>query len=134
MKRLLIVILLLAPGLAKAQVSFTTANSQSGIIMINQKSNASVGYNFSSSQAVFTYGSQEETQGNDAAGNITDIFKSRNITFTGTVSNGTGGILSGGIFVPGVSVQYENGSKRPPALPNEHRRRESVDSMMQCVR
>lgn len=107
MKRVLTLLFLLATVAAKAQIAFTTANSQTGIIKSDQNNGYTIGYNFSSSQAIFTFGSVTETPGTNLKGQKTDDYLSRNLNVTANVTNNSGSIFSGGSFMPGVSVNYE---------------------------
>lgn len=128
MKKILLLGLIFFSGVCHAQFTFRTAGSESGIIAT--PGGANVGYSFSDSEAIFSYGftSQKTMTPVAAAGSIVGRkgnrayaktgaltpallpaldYKSSNFKVTVPVTDGTDVVYSSGKFNPGVGVSYE---------------------------
>ena len=132
MKNLFSIIPFFYATIAIGQINFSSAGGASGIILSDFKSGMNFGYSFSSSEATFTYSSQEWRPVwqftlkdgqviNDTDENSTSIrdgdvekktllrneFLGNNLRVTLPVTDNTSSILNGGEFNPGLGVTWE---------------------------
>ncbi len=131
MKRILPIIAIFCVNLSYAQVNMKSAKTENGIVF-SQENGMNIGYDFSKSEARFTYGKThskmisylvmkdgskiEITKDFDESKidktKITDTlyvnpFKGRNFKFIVPVTDGANAIYSGGKYNPGLGLSYE---------------------------